>query len=98
MPNQTPEGSTRNNHATGRASHNQRHPSSTLLEVDIHHHIDKEEAVLVRADGNAVNVQPVPVPPVQPIVPPAPRPVIRVGRRLVQPAWMRTGDYNIGYY
>ena len=78
--------------------HNQRHPSSTLPELDIHHHIDEEEAVLVRANGNAVNVQPVQVPPAEPMVPPAPPPVSRVGRRLVQPAWMRAGDYNVGYY
>ena len=56
------------------------------------------EAVLVRANGNAVNVQPVQVPPAQPMVPPAPPSVSRVGRQLVQPAWMRAGDYNVGYY
>ena len=69
MPSQTPECSTRNNHTTRRGSHDQRRPSPTLPEVDIHHYIDEEEAVLVRANGDAVNVQPVPVPPVQLMVP-----------------------------
>ena len=52
----------------------QRRPSPTLPEVDIRHHIDEEEAVFVRANGDVVydNVQPVPVSPVQPTVPPAP--------------------------